>query len=70
MKTTLITQRKPTAKEHKENDAQVVFEREDEAGQKYTIYGCVCYESWSQWGEREEILGDNVDDIEQWRQSL
>jgi len=65
--TSLICQREPTAKERKENGAEIVFEREDDTGQIYIIYGCVLYESWQQWGEIEKILWDNVNDIEKWR---
>jgi len=68
--THLIEQRKPTKKEQTKNDAEIVFEREDDAGRSYTIYGAVCYESWQQWGAPKEVLGDNVDDIAQWRQSV
>ncbi len=70
MSTTLVAVRKPTAKERREHNAEVVFEREGTDGRTYTIYGARCYESWEQWGERREILGDNVNDIENWRRSL
>ena len=50
-----------------EKDAEVVFVRQGKDRQKYTIYGCKCYESWSQWGAPTEVLGDNVDIVEKWR---
>ena len=68
--TTLIGWRKATKQEAKERGAEVVFTREDADGNKHIIYGCVCYESWEQWGARREILADNVADIEAWRQRL
>lgn len=70
METTLIRRRKPTPKERRENQAEVVFEREDERGRHFTIYGATCYESWEQWGAPTEVLGDNVDEIEQWRKNV
>ena len=48
-------------------NAEVVFIRKDESGREYRIYGCKCYESWEQWGAPREILADNCDDIENWR---
>ena len=68
--TTLINQRKPTTQECNQSNAEVIFERKDSTNRVYTIYGCVCYESWQQWGAPREILGDNVDDIERWRQTI
>ena len=67
--TKLIQQRKPTTQDRDQNNAEVVFERKDPTGRIYTIYGCICYESWQQWGAPREILSDNVDDIERWRQT-
>ena len=67
MRTKLIEERKPTTKERKENGAERVFIREDENGRQYTIYACRCYESWEQWGTSTRILGDNVNDVENWR---
>lgn len=48
-------------------NADVIFIRQDEEGREYKIHGCKCYESWEQWGQPTEILGDNVDTIEKWR---
>lgn len=70
MKTILIEQREPTLKEMEENDAEVVFIREDRLGKQYTIYGAVCYESWEQWGASSDILSDNVQTIEEWREDI
>ena len=70
MKTILIQQREPTLKEMEENDAEVVFIREDRLGKQYTIYGAVCYESWEQWGASADILSDNVETIEEWREGV
>lgn len=67
MKTTLTAIRKPSKKEKTETGAEIIFEREDEAGRTYTIYGCESYEGWQQWGESKDILGDNVSAIENWR---
>ena len=67
--TELIEVRTPN-KEEKERGAEIVFIRKDKSGNEYTILGCTCYESWEQWGESREILGDNVDDIEAWRNEL
>ena len=64
--TQLIKIRKPNTKE-KKRGAEIVFIRRDRVGQEYTILGCICYESWQQWGATREVLGDNVNDIEQWR---
>ena len=68
--TKLIEIRNPNIEE-KERGAQIVFIREDsETGEEYTILGSACYESWEQWGVKREVLGDNVEDIEQWRQNI
>ena len=69
MTTKLIEIRQPT-KEEKENGSEVVFVRKDESNREHTIYGCKCYESYQQWGTSTNILGDNVEDIEQWREQL
>lgn len=68
--TILLGWRKATKAEKKSKGADVVFTREDEDGKEYTIYGCKCYESWEQWGQPGYILSENVDAIEEWRQSL
>ena len=66
-KTILVERRKPTAKECKENEAEIVFERVDKNGREYTIYGARLYESWEQWGAVPTgVLSDNCDDIENW----
>ena len=70
MKTELIEVRKPTKEEKEKNHAEIIFIRKDRFGKEHTIYGCTCHESWEQWGEIREILGDNVDDIEAWRNEL
>ena len=68
MKTTeLIEIRKPTKEERENNDAEIIFIRKDRFENEHIIYGCTCYESWQQWGVSKEILSDNVDDIEAWR---
>lgn len=46
--------------------AEVKFTRQ-EGRIKHTIYACKCYESWSQWGAPEYVLGDNVPAVERWR---
>jgi glutamate racemase len=69
MRTKLIEIRKPS-KEEKEKSAEIVFVRLDRQGNEHTILGCTCYESWEQWGVTSDILGDNVEDIEQWRNEL
>lgn len=63
--TTLICISKPTVSE-KKRGAEVVFVREDKDN-TYRVLGCKCCESWEQWGAPVSVLGDNVDDIEQWR---
>jgi hypothetical protein len=68
--TTLTGWRKATKQERKSKGADVVFTREDSDGMEYTIYACRCYESWEQWGEPRDILADNVDDVEEWRNGL
>jgi hypothetical protein len=67
--TKLIETREPNIEE-KERGAEIVFIREDINGEEYTILGSACYESWEQWGVKREVLGDNVEDIEQWRQNI
>lgn len=52
------------------DDCKVKFTREDDKEKRYTIHACTCYESWQQWGAPKEVLGDNVDDVEEWRRSL
>jgi hypothetical protein len=70
-KGTLLTGwRKATKQEQKDRGADVVFTREDGDGREYTIYACRCYESWEQWGERRDILAENVEDVERWRNGL
>ena len=69
MSSELIGWRKATKKERKEHSAEVVFTREDERGEQHTIYACCCYESWEQWGAIREILSDNIEDVETWRQN-
>jgi len=65
--TTLLGIRKPTADEEKRG-AEVVFIREGRTT-TYEILACKCYESWEQWNAPTEVLGDNVNDIEQWREN-
>ena len=67
--TSLVATRKPTPDEVKRG-AEIVFEREDEDGKQYTILASRCYESWEQWGEIAEVLGDNVPDVEEWRSTV
>jgi hypothetical protein len=65
-RTKLTEVRNPTPQE-KKRGAEVVFIRTDESNREHIILGCVCCESWEQWGVSSDILGDNVDQIEQWR---
>ena len=65
-KTTLIETRKPTTEE-KNKGAEIVFIRQDKNGNKHIIYGRRLCESWEQWGAITEILFDNMENIEQWR---
>ncbi len=67
MRTNLLGTREPTAEE---SGADIVFLRHDLSGNLYAIQACTCYESWEQWGQPKEILGDNVDDVEAWRQGV
>ena len=64
--TKLIGIRKPT-QEEQNRGAEIVFLRENQNKTEFEIYGAKCYESWEQWGSSKEVLGDNVEDIEQWR---
>ena len=64
--TSLKAIRKPT-QEEKNLGAEIVFIRENQNQTEFKIYGAKCYESWEQWGSSKEVLGDNVEDIEQWR---
>jgi hypothetical protein len=67
---TLIETRKPNKAERiSQPSAEVVFIREDSTGREHIIYGCTCYESWEQWGASIGILVENVNEIENWRQS-
>ena len=70
--TKLVDVREPSDEEKQGlgEGADVVFVREDDSGRQYVIYGMVLYESYQQWGEGKEILGDNVDDIQEWRDGL
>ena len=70
METILVERREPSIEEAEKHSAEVVFIREDADGKQYTIYGCVCHESWEQWGEAAHILGDNVEDIDDWRSEI
>ncbi len=54
-------------KEEVNRGAEIVFIRENQNKTEFEIYGAKCYESWEQWGSSKEVLGDNVEDIEQWR---
>lgn len=58
--------RKPN-RDEKKRGAEIVFVRTD-GKRKYTILACECYESWEQWGAPTEVLWDNVDTVENWRQ--
>ena len=64
----LLGTRRPTLDERKRG-AEIVFIRELNDVQ-YDILGCVLYESWEQWNAPTKILGDNVDDIQNWRDAL
>ena len=66
MKTKFLGLRKPT-KEEKSKGTEIVFLREDKAGNVIPVYGCKVYESWEQWGAPFEVLQDNTQDIETWR---
>lgn len=55
--------------EEKKRGAEVVFMRSNRQGNAIRILACKCYESWEQWGANTEYLGDNVDDVEKWRNS-
>lgn len=70
MKSKLIETREPSQEEAEKNHAEVVFIRRDENGHEHTIFGGQCYESWEQWNATREILGDNVETIEAWRNNL
>lgn len=70
MKTQFINSRQPFAHE-KEKGADVVFIRQDlRTGQYLEIFACVCYESWEQWGQPADILSENVENVEQWRENV
>jgi hypothetical protein len=69
MKTFLTGLRKPTAQE-KERGAEVVFIRHDSDGKEFVILGSTCHESWEQWNQPTEILAENVDDIQEWRNRI
>jgi hypothetical protein len=66
MATKLFRVRRPNSEE-KTRGAEVVFERIDSSNRVYEILACKCCESWEQWGQITEILGDNVDTVEAWR---
>ena len=68
VETKLIEMRKPNTEE-KERGAEIVFVRQDENGNKHTIYGRGLYESWEQWNAFPSVLGDNVKDVEYWRRN-
>jgi hypothetical protein len=67
MTTRLVEVRPPTPEEHKEHGGEVVFVRKDRR-EMHLIYASRCYEGWQQWGAPVEVLGDNVEDVERWRQ--
>jgi hypothetical protein len=69
METRLIETRPPNQDE-KERGAEVVFVREDENGYLHNILGCKVYESWEQWGASHDVLCDNVETIENWRNKI
>jgi hypothetical protein len=66
MKTKFLGLRKPTTTE-KSKGAEIVFLREDQAGNIIPVYGCKVYEGWEQWGAPIKVLQDNCNNIEDWR---
>jgi hypothetical protein len=69
MKTNLTGLRKPTAQE-KERGAEIVFIRHDSDGKEFVILGAVSRESWEEWIVQTEILFENVEDIQEWRNRI
>ncbi len=67
LETKLVEQREPTPEE-KDKGVEVVFIRECQYGNLHTIYARKVYGSWEQWGAFPDVLGDNVDDVEHWKQ--
>lgn len=64
--TILVNRRRPTVAERKRG-AEVAFDREDKNGNRVTVLGAACYESWEQWGAATCVLSENIDAIEDWR---
>ena len=66
MKTTLMDVRYPL--KHEDEEAEAVFIRIDtQTNDAYRIFARRLYESWEQWGAKEEVLYENVPAIERWR---
>lgn len=67
--TTKLTAVRLPNRDEKKRGAEIIFERTDKTtGIKYTILACRCYESWEQWGTTRDVLSDNCDAVERWRQ--
>lgn len=65
----LIEVREANAHEQRTHKAEVVFVRQHERGNRYTIFGTKSHDSWEQWGAPDDVLSDNVDAIERWRRN-
>jgi len=69
MKTVFLGCRKPSRRELAITNCDLIFTREDvDTGETYDIYVNLPdgYYSWMQWGVDKNILGDNVDDLEEY----
>jgi hypothetical protein len=68
MKTEFLGVRKPNNAERKAQDCDLIFMREDDSGKEYNIFVSLpsgdC--SWFQWGQSNDILSENVEDLEQY----
>ena len=66
MKTIFLGVRKPTLKEKQFHLCDLVFQREDSEGNEILIYVNKPAKDygWFQWGQENNILGENLDDLE------
>lgn len=60
----------PTPEEEAKGAEAIFIRRNKHTGQIHQIQGRTLYESYQQWGEETDILWDNVEDIENWINSL